>query len=186
VAAHLVATGLLLDEEPELALAHALAAKAIAARIGPVREAVGLAAYRAGRYDVAAAELRAARRITGDQQHLPLLADCERGLGRPERALELGRDPAAATLDRATQVELAIVRSGARRDMGQPEAAVLELQGADLDDDTVRPWSARLWYAYAAALRDAGRREEAARWFEAVLSVDEDDATDAAEQLAAL
>jgi tetratricopeptide (TPR) repeat protein len=186
VAAHVVAAGLLLDDDPAAAYEHAKFAKSLAGRVGMVREAVGLTAYRAGDYAMALAELRAARRISGDPRHLPVMADCERALGRPERALDVAKDPGAATLDPAGQVELAIVCSGARRDMGQPEAAVLSLQGRTLDSRAVEDWTPRLWYAYADSLLAAGRRDEAIEWFGAAAAVDDDEQTDAAERLAEL
>ncbi|HVE62738.1 MAG TPA: tetratricopeptide repeat protein [Mycobacteriales bacterium] len=186
IAGHLVAAGLLLAEDPAAAYAHALAAKALAGRSGAVREAVGVTAYAAGEYAVALAELRAARRITGSAEHLPLLADCERGLGRPDRALAVAAEPAAKSLDRASRVELAIVVSGARRDLGQAAAAVLALQGKDLDSDEVHDWTPRLWYAYAEALLAAGRVDDARTWFAATVAVDDDDSTDASTRLAML
>lgn len=186
VGAHLAAAGLLLADDPALAYAHALFAKALGGRIGVVREAAGIAAYRAGEFAAALAELRAARRITGDFSHLALMADCERALGRPERALAVVNDPDAKRLPKASSVELAIVCSGARRDMGQADAAVVSLQGPDLDADSVSDWSVRLWYAYAEALLAAGRRAEARQWFETVASIDDDEATDAVERLQAL
>jgi hypothetical protein len=124
--------------------------------------------------------------MTGDPDHLPLLADCERALGRPDRALALGRDPDVKKLDPAARVELAIVLSGARRDRGEYDAAVVGLQGLALDDRQVRPWTARLWYAYADALLAAGRLADARRWFESVVEVDDDEETDATERLATL
>jgi len=186
VARHLVAAGRLLDDDPQGALAQARAARALAGRIGSVREAAGIAAYRAGEYAEALADLRAARRLDGNSEHLPLMADSERGLGRPERALALGDDPGVGRLDHAARIELAIVLSGARRDLEQPEAAVLALQGADLDDATVHPWSVRLWYAYAEALLAAGRRGEARRWFARAAAEDGDDETDAEDRASAL
>jgi tetratricopeptide (TPR) repeat protein len=186
VAGHLVAAGQSIDDDPAKALAHARAARALAGRVGSVREAAGVAAYRAGEFAEAVAELRTARRITGSAEHLPLLADCERALGRPDRALALARDPGACTLDRATQVELLLVTAGARRDLGQTEAAVVTLQGRELDSDTVQEWTPRLWYAYADALLAAGRVDEARTWFAAVVSIDDAEATDAGERLAAL
>jgi tetratricopeptide (TPR) repeat protein len=186
VARHLVAAGQLLDEDPAAAYEHAKAAKAHAARLGSVREAVGVTAYAAGDYAAALTELKAARRITGLADHLPLIADCERALGRPERALDVAGDPARGTLDRAARVELAIVASGARRDLGQPDAAVLALQGPELDSDAVEDWTIRLWYAYADALLAAGRTDDAHTWFTAVAAVDEDGETDAEERLADL
>jgi tetratricopeptide (TPR) repeat protein len=186
VAGHLVAAGQLVDEDPAAAYEHAKAAKALAARVGAVREAAGVTAYRAGDFAAALTELKAARRITGQPDHLPLLADCERALGRPDRALAVVADPERGRLDRAAQVELAIVASGARRDLGQPDAAVLALQGPELDSDSVEEWTVRLWYAYADALLAAGRRDDAVTWFTAAATVDDEGETDADERLAAL
>ena len=132
VARHLVMAGRLVDEDPELAYEHARAAQARAGRVGAVREAAGLAAYATGRFAEALSELRAARRISGDDSLLPVLADCERGLGRPERALALAASPELAGLDAGVRVEMLIVASGARRDLGQHEAAVQALHGPQL------------------------------------------------------
>ena len=133
VARHLVMVARLMDEEPELAYEHAVAAQHRAGRVGLVREAAGLAAYQVGRYDDALRELRTARRLTGSSEHLPVMADCERGLGRPERALDLASSPEASRLDRAGQLEMLIVAAGARGDLGQHDAAVVMLQVAELD-----------------------------------------------------
>lgn len=152
-----------------------------------VREAAGLAAYRAGEYADALSDLRAARRMTGSDIYLPIMADCERGLGRPERALDLVRSPEVGRLDRASAIELAIVESGARRDLGQYEAAVVTLQRLpELRDPRPRPWSARLAYAYADALADAGHEEAATDWFGRAMAFDEEGETDAAERYALL
>jgi tetratricopeptide (TPR) repeat protein len=186
VGAHLAAAGRVIDTDPPAARRHAWFARSLAPRLAIVREAAGVSAYADGDYAAALAELRAVRRMTGDPAHLPLLADCERGLGRPDRALDLGRDPDVKKLDPAARVELAIVLSGARRDRGEYDAAVVGLQGPALDDRQVRPWTARLWYAYADALLAAGRLEDARRWFESVLDIDDDQETDAAERLAGL
>lgn len=186
IANHLVAAGRALDDDPQLAHSHAWYARQLAPRLALVREAAGLTAYRTGDYAAALAELRAVRRLTGDPSHLPVLADCERGLGRPERALTLSRDPDVRRLDPAGRVEMAIVESGARRDLGQHEAAVVALQGPALDSAQVQPWTARLFYAYADALLAAGRRAEARRWFESAAAVDDDDETDAADRVAEL
>jgi tetratricopeptide (TPR) repeat protein len=183
---HLVMAGRLLDEDPEAAYAHAVAARNRAGRVAAVREAAGLAAYATERYAEALAELRAARRMSGDQSLLPLMADCERGLGRPERALALAGSPDAAKLDAAGRIELLIVASGARRDLGQPEAALLLLQGPELRPGRRRPWSARLFYAYAEALLAAGRRSEAVNWFGHAAAADDEDETDAEERLVEL
>lgn len=183
VSRHLVMTGRLLDDDPQQAVAHGRAARAMAGRIGVVREACGLAAYAAAEWNEALADLRAARRITGQAGHLAVLADCERALGRPERALAFADDPDVPSLDQQERVELVIVLSGARRDMGQADAAVLALQDPARRTSAARPWAARLWYAYADALLHAGRTDEARTWFEKVVGVDTDGRTDAGDRL---
>nr|WP_231922412.1 Replicase polyprotein 1ab [Micromonospora krabiensis] len=183
VARHLVATGQLIDEDPAEALAHALAARRLASRIAAVREAVGLAAYHAGEWQTAIAELRTYHRMTGLQSHLAVLADCERALGRPERAIDLFRGADRDALDPATAIELLIVAAGARGDLGQKDAAVAMLQVRELTSDATQPWTARLRYAYADALLAVDRREEAREWFARAAEVDADSETDAAERL---
>jgi len=180
VARQLVAASL--EEDPAQAYLHAKAARRLAARVGVVRETCGIAAYRAGEWADALTELRAARRMTGRRSYLPLMADCERALGRPDRALELVTGPESRGVDRATAIELRIVESGIRRDQGLPEAAVAALQVPELADGRARPEAARLFYAYADALLDAGREDEARDWFGKAAAADVADETDAAER----
>lgn len=182
VARHLVMAGRLVDDDPTAALAHARAARAMAGRVGAVREANGLVAYAAGEWAEALTELRTARRISGDPSHLPVIADCERALGRPDRALAVTEDPQAGRLDPAARVELLIVASGARRDLGQAAAAAAALQVGALEGP-VRPWTARLRYAYADALLESGREDEARAWFARTTEIDPDGETDAVDRL---
>ncbi|MFF0774425.1 hypothetical protein ACFYUK_36435 [Nonomuraea wenchangensis] len=188
VGRHLVAAERALeDEDPERAHEHTKVARRFAARIGVVREAAGIVAYRAGHFSEALSDLRAARRLTGSEAYLPVMADCERGMGRPERAIDLVRSPEAERLDRAGRIELTIVESGARRDLGQHDAAVITLQRLpELRDPQPKPWSARLAFAYADALIDAGQTEAATEWFARAMAFDEDGETDAAERYAEL
>jgi len=180
VAAWLVAAAA--EEDPDRAFEYAVQARKLAARVGVVRETAGVAAYRAGRWADALAELRTARRLTGRASYLPLMADAERALDRPERALALIHDPDTRQLDRATQIELAIVESGIRRDQGRAAAGAVVLQVPELTDGLRHPWSARLFYAYADALYDAGRMDEAREWFGRAAAADPDEDTDAAER----
>ncbi|WP_372594662.1 hypothetical protein [Actinotalea sp.] len=128
VARHLVMAGRLVDEEPELAYEHAQAAVRRAGRVDVVREAAGLTAYRTGRFAEALRELRTVRRLNGSSEHLAIMADCERGLGRPERALALALEDGAGELSTESAVELALVVAGARLDLEQPDAAMMVLQ----------------------------------------------------------
>ena len=183
VGGHLVMAGRNLDEDPELAYRHARTAMKMAPRLASTREAAGLAAYLTGRYSEALADLRTVRRITGTNDHWAVMADCERGLGRPERALAMATAPEAKTLDKETQIELRMVAAGARLDMEQPEAAVVQLQGADLTPAKIQPWTARLRYAYAEALLAAERQDEAREWFMRAADADTEGLTDAAERV---
>jgi tetratricopeptide (TPR) repeat protein len=182
VAVRLLATAVLIDEDPEAAYPHAVEAARIASRIAATREALGVVAYATGRWAQARTELRAAGRLSGSVEYLPMIADSERGLGRPDRALEIAKSSAAAGLDRAGAVEMRIVASGARRDMGQLDAAVLTLQTADLRVSS-EPWAARLRYAYADALLTAGRADDALTWFAKAAAVDPDGTTEAQDRL---
>jgi tetratricopeptide (TPR) repeat protein len=121
--------------------------------------------------------------MTGRDDYLPIMADCERALGRPDRALTLVREANPADLSRATQIELRIVESGIRRDQGLADAAVLVLQVPELTSSRIRPWSARLFYAYGDALLAADRAEEARDAFLRSVEADPDGETDAAERL---
>jgi hypothetical protein len=186
VARHLVAAGTLVDDDPVRALAHARYARQRASRIAAVREAAGIAAYHAGEWSEALGELRAARRMGGGPGHLAVMADIERALGRPERAIELTRGPETGELGPSEAIELAIVAAGARRDLGELDAAVVGLQLPELDPARRDPWSARLFYAYADNLLAAGRESDAVEWFVHAADVDDEGETDAAVRLAEL
>ena len=183
VARHLVMAGRLIDDDPEVAYQHALAARARATRVAVVREAVGETAYAAGKYAEALSELRAAKRLNGVWEYLPIMADCERALKRPERAITLDTEQARAKLSVDGQVELSIVVAGARRDLGQAEAAVRLLESESLLTKSRADWVARLRYAYADALLAAGRSEDALEWFHRTVAVDGNTATDATERI---
>ena len=109
---------------------------------------------------------------------MPVMADSERGLGRPERALELAHSPEARTLDRNSKIELLIVESGARADLGEHDAAVVVLQVPELDTPANSPTLARLRYAYSEALNRAEREKEAATWRERAMASDQDGTAD--------
>jgi tetratricopeptide (TPR) repeat protein len=178
VARLLVAASRALDaDDVDLALAYANEAKRLAGRVSVVREALGIAAYSAGDFATALAELRAVRRMTGDQDYVPVMADCERGLGRPRKALELLDSVPEGDLSDASRVEARIVAAGARRDLGQPDAALLLLQVPALSSRRTEEWLPRLRYAYADTLAELGREDEAAQ-------ADPEGITDAEERLA--
>lgn len=171
------------DENPDSALAFARRARGMAPRSAVVREAFGVLAYRTGDYATARKELQAARRMSGNVEMLPLLADCERALGSPERALDIGLSPDARKLSGSDAVELLIVVAGARMDLGDTEAAVAMLSRPAAAATAEQPWAARIVYAYAAALEAADHRDAARDWFDRCVQIDEDETTDASERL---
>lgn len=182
VARHLAAAGMLLDTDPETAYQHTLAARARASRIAVVREATGEAAYAAGHYAEALAELRAAKRMNGATDYLPMMADCHRALGNPEQSLKLAKSPSVANFAPEAKAEMTLVEAGARRDMGQLDAALRTLELAPLMSKNRAEWVVRLRYAYADTLEAAGRETDALAWFHRTHSIDSDEATDAAER----
>jgi tetratricopeptide (TPR) repeat protein len=183
VAKHLVAAATLLEDDPDLALAHAEHAARRAGRVAAVREALGLVHYRRSEFTDAIREFRTAKRLSGSNHLLPYLVDCERGLGRYERALDLAVSPEARSLGEADNIELAIVVSGVRRDLGQPDAAQMVLRIPALEHASSQPWAARLFYAYAEALLASGAEDEARDWFVKAATADADGQTDATDRI---
>jgi tetratricopeptide (TPR) repeat protein len=186
VARHLAAAGVLIETDPETAYQHTLAARARASRLAVVREATGEAAYAAGHYAEALAELRAAKRMNGATDYLPMMADCQRALGHPEQALKLAKSPAVANFSSSAKAEMTLVEAGARRDLGQLDAALRTLEIAPLQSKSREPWVVRLRYAYADTLEAAGRDNEALAWFHRTHAVDSHELTDAADRAEAI
>ncbi|WP_425278985.1 tetratricopeptide repeat protein [Corynebacterium bovis] len=183
VARHMIMAASLLDDDPQKALAHARAAKDRGGRVSITRETLGITAYHAGEWKEALTELRAARRLGGGPGMLAVMADCERGLGRPDKALEIAAEPGAADLDPESRAELAIVVAGAYHDLTRNEDALAALEpettATDLPEHTVL----RVTYAYADALAAAGRTGEAREWFTRAGKLDETGVLDTEERL---
>jgi 23S rRNA pseudouridine2605 synthase len=164
VAKHLVMAVRLIDSNPELAHQHVLSASRRAGRIAVVRETLGITAYATGDFALALREMRTFRRISGSNEQIALMVDSERGVGRSDKALELGRSVDRSTLTEATQVALALAMSGARLDLDQPDLALGELEIPQLDPTKAFSYSPELFRAYAEVLEELGRTEESAEW----------------------
>ena len=183
VAQHLVMVAATLEaDDIDSALAHAETAVRRAGRVPAAREALGMVAYRMGDFARALTEFRTVRRLSGSSHLLPLMVDCERGLGRLDRALDLAASREAGSLTESERIELAIVVAGVRRDLGQDDAALLALQVPALKRSP-EAGVFRLHYAYADALLHLGREEEAREWFVKAVAGDVDQETDAVERL---
>lgn len=186
--------GELLDTDPDAAYAHAEAARRRAARLPIVREGTAETAYAAGKYDTALGEYRALRRMTGLSDYLPVMADCERALGRPQQALKLIKEAEQQSLHPASRVELRIVEAGARRDLGQTAEAVRLLRATVAGQpkpDPRRPDAdpaplVRLHYALADALLEQQDRAASRAALVRAAELDVDNATDAQERLDAM
>jgi tetratricopeptide (TPR) repeat protein len=171
--------------EDEAAARTAAEAKSIASRSGAIREVLGIALYRAGRFRDALRELQAYRRMTGraDQNHL--IADSHRALGAPEKAVEPALEAVRAPLAEEVRVEAAIVGASALADLGRFTEALGVLRSLQRHGEVVRPFELRLWYVTGEVLERAGRTGEAAEEFRRIVRHDPQ-AFDAAERLARL
>ncbi|MDO5723442.1 MAG: hypothetical protein Q4P33_03440 [Flaviflexus sp.] len=152
--------GALIDDNPALAYEHAKAAYRRAARIDIVREALGLTSYANEKYGEALRELRTYRRMSGDLTHISLEADCERGMGRPERALRYLEEVDLQQLSPDAQIELALVLSGAYADMGKSDTGLALIDTLKVESFT-EAMRARVEIVRCARLREVGRDEEA-------------------------
>lgn len=164
VARHMAMAARAIDDDPALAHEHASAAMRHAGRVAVVRETLAITAYATGDFGLALRELRTVRRISGRNDHIAMIVDSERGVGRPEKALEEGRAADRTTLEVAQRAELAIAMSGARLDLGQAELALHELDIPEADPDRAFEWSPGLFAARAAVLEELGREDEASEW----------------------
>ena len=176
VARHLVMAGQLIDLDPEAAYQHAQAAVARAGRVDVVREAAALTAYASGRFEEALREVRAVRRMRGDSSLRAVEADSERGLGHPEKAVDVIEATDASGLELSEQVELVLVSSGARADLGQSDVGLVIVDDAlaalpAAADDGLRR---RLMEVKADRLTELGRGEEAEEVLEAMPAPVED------------
>lgn len=186
VAGHLIMAASLMDEDSAKALAHARAAKERGGRVSITRETLGIAAYHAGEWKEALTELRAARRMAGGPGLLAVMADCERGLNHPDKAIELGTSEEAAELDPEQRAELAIVIAGAQHDLKQMDEALLVLEPETAATDLPEVTALRVTYAYADALALAGRTDDARSWFTKASKLDVHGVLDADDRLAEL
>jgi len=160
------------EDRHEDAIEPLLAAKAKAPRSVYVRELLGIAYHHLGRWREAARELAAYRRLSDRRDRDPEIADCERALGRPEKAVEILSDFAPDDLPEDVFIEALVVHAGALSDLGRYDEAVRVLERGPLRPDVASFEHLRLWYALADALEGAGRRHDARAWWDAIYADD--------------
>jgi len=184
VGGHLRMVGILLEDDPSAAMLHAQAAKARAGRLMVVREAVAEAAYAVEDFRAALAEYQVLRRMTGDDNYVPVMADCQRALGKPSTAIELLAQADTSRMTVEQQVEAVLVTAGARLEMQQDDEARRVLLAAINSELGGQAGQARLRFALAAAMEKAGDQAGAREWYESSASLDPEG--DAANRLAVL
>lgn len=160
-------------------------AKHIALRSTAAREFLGLAYYKAGKWSEAARELAAFRRLSGSKEQNPVLADCYRALGKPDKALDLTDEVGYREVAPPVYFETAIVAAGALADQGQIDAAIARLEALDLDPGTAEDHHLRAWYVLADLLERKGRFTQARERFEAIAAANPE-LTDAPERASRL
>ncbi len=167
------------------AASEASKAKPLALRSPAVREVLGLALYEQARYREALSEMQAYRRMSGraDQNHI--IADCNRAIGHPERAVPLAEEAIRARIPLEAKAEAVVVAASALADMGRFEQALALLRRVKTQDDVARAEVLRVWYVIGDVLVRAGRLVEAGRQFQKILRHDPG-AFDVAERLAQL
>ena len=173
-------------EDARGAATEAQGAKDLAPRSASVREVLGLALYRLGRFREALTEMQAYRRISGraDQNHI--IADCLRAVDRPDRAVPLAEEALAARgVPLAAKTEAVIVAASALADQGKFDQALGLLRRIRTRADVAGPEVIRVWYVTGDILARAGRPQEAVREFRKILRHDAA-AYDVAERVAQL
>lgn len=151
-----------------------------------VRELMGLALYRSGQYRAAAEELERYAAITGEVDQHPVLMDCARALGDPDRVDELWRELAEVSPASALVTEGRIVRAGSLADCGRLAEAVEVLSRRAMSTPKrVQAHHLRLWYALADLEERSGNLPRARTLFDRIRRHDAAFA-DVAERLAAL
>lgn len=162
------------EERYDDAIEPLLASKTKAPRSVYVRELLGIVYHRLGRWREAARELAAYKRLSDRRDRDPEIADCERALGRPEKAVETLSDFDRDDLPEDVYLEGLIVHAGALGDLGRYDEAVAVLERGPLRPDVAGVEQLRLWYALADALEGAGRRHDARAWWDAIYADDPD------------
>ena len=131
-------------------------------------------------------ELQAARRISGRDDFLAVIADCHRAAGHPEKAIALLDEPAGPSLPPDVRAELAVVVAGAMRDTGRADDAVTLLERAMPARTPREQWVARVQYALGDLLAESGRVEEAVAAFAAAEAGDIEGDLDAGDRVVEL
>ncbi|QOL35460.1 hypothetical protein BL8807_08030 [Bifidobacterium lemurum] len=159
---HILATYALIDDDPEAALEHAKWVARQASRIDFARETLAFVAYRMGDYKLALREFRTAFRMNGYPDYLPFIADCERGLGNPKKAIEMAVSDEAKMLRGDAKAEMFLVYAGALGDLELWDKAIEIAHTLGRSQGISGGYRMRAVQAEQLFLEEAGRADEAA------------------------
>ena len=158
---HILAAYALEEEEPKLALEHAKWAAKQASRIDFSRETLAFIAYRQGDYKLAAREFRTAMRMNGYLDYLPFIADCERGIGNLDKALEICMSDEAKSVVGEVKAELFLVYAGVLADTNHIDKAIELVHVMGRSKGLPGEYRMRAIQAEQYFLEEAGRSDEA-------------------------
>ena len=159
---HVLAAYTLEQDDPKAALAHAVWVARQASRVDFARETLAFIAYRQGDWKLALREFRTAYRMNGYADYLPFIADCERGLGNPKKAIEIALSDDAKRLQGESKAELFLVYAGALADLEQWDTAINVVHQLGRSKGLEGPYRMRAIQAEQFFLEGAGRHDEAA------------------------
>lgn len=158
---HILAAYAQEENDPENALAHAKWAAKQASRIDIARETLAFIAYRQGDYKLAMREFRTAYRMNGFLDYLPFIADCERGVGNPKKAIELAMSDDTKYLRGEAKAEMFLVYAGALGDLELWDKAVQIVHTLGRSKGLAGAYRMRAVQAEQYFLEEAGRTDEA-------------------------
>ena len=158
---HILAAYTLEERDPELALEHAKWVAHQASRIDFARETLAFVAYRQGDYKLALREFRTAFRMNGFLDYLPFIADCERGVGEPKKAIETAMSDDAKYLRGESKAEMFLVYAGALGDLELWNKAIEIVHTLGRSKGLTGEYRMRAVQAEQYFLEQAGRSDEA-------------------------
>ncbi|KAA8826417.1 hypothetical protein EMO92_01995 [Bifidobacterium reuteri] len=158
---HILAAYALEEKDPQAALEHAKWVARQASRIDFARETLAFIAYRQGNYKLALREFRTAYRMNGFQDYLPFIADCERGVGDPKKAVEIAQSEEGKQLHGAPKVEMFLVYAGALGDLKLWDKAIEIVHTVGRSQGLPGEYRMRAVQAEQYFLEEAGRNGEA-------------------------
>lgn len=158
---HILAAYTLEESNPELALEHAKWVARQASRIDFARETLAFVAYRQGDYKLALREFRTAFRMNGFLDYLPFIADCERGVGEPKKAIEVAVSDDAKYLRGEAKAEMFLVYAGALGDLKMWDKAIEIVHTLGRSKGLAGEYRMRAVQAEQYFLEEAGRTDEA-------------------------